>query len=371
MTQLGRGEQHLRAGRPREAVPYLRKAFRITGHASWAYLVALAHTGEYSELLGLQAHFEQLEGVAETPRGEGAFRQIALARMSLAVDRDAAIAVMHDIEASPRWLDVLQVMQAFHDAVQARTPFSYIRLGDGEARFLSYMDPDVETLLTWPERSSMVNSVWINWFDQPIEDFSPLLDSLRTQFLDAIDSADILGVLGTDSLIHDNYHFGFLAELQRQLLLRPAMTEKLMAAALGHQEINQRDPWFASLLQDQPFLGFVGCHPDLAARLARRFGIAAWASYVVPGENGRPLPPELKGRGHFPEVFERLMQKFVVPFPGALFLVGAGLLGKIYCARIKQLGGIALDIGSLADAWSGFNTRPGSFDAIDRFRLPK
>ena len=50
MTQLRRGEQHLRAGRPREAVPYLRTAFRLTGHASWAYLVALAQSGEYREI---------------------------------------------------------------------------------------------------------------------------------------------------------------------------------------------------------------------------------------------------------------------------------------------------------------------------------
>jgi len=33
------------------------------------------------------------------------------------------------------------------------------------------------------------------------------------------------------------------------------------------------------------------------------------------------------------------------------------LLGKIYCDRIRELGGIALDIGALADAWVGKNTR--------------
>ena len=94
--------------------------------------MALAHTGEHQELPGVQAHFEQLAGVAQTPRGDGAFRQIALARRSLAVDRDAAIATMRNIEASPRWLIVLHVMQALRDAGQARQPFTYIRLGESE-----------------------------------------------------------------------------------------------------------------------------------------------------------------------------------------------------------------------------------------------
>ena len=94
--------------------------------------MALAHTGEHQELLVLQAHFEQLEGVAQTPRGQDAFRQIALARLSLAIDCYAAIVTMRYIEASPRWLIVLQVMQAFRDPVQARQPFSYIRLGESE-----------------------------------------------------------------------------------------------------------------------------------------------------------------------------------------------------------------------------------------------
>ena len=41
-----------------------------------------------------------------------------------------------------------------------------------------------------------------------------------------------------------------------------------------------------------------------------------------------------------------------MPFPGAVFLVGAGALGKIYCQWIKERGGIALDIGSMCDAWA-------------------
>jgi hypothetical protein len=40
-----------------------------------------------------------------------------------------------------------------------------------------------------------------------------------------------------------------------------------------------------------------------------------------------------------------------VPFPGAVFLVAAGLLGCVYCGRIRQLGGIAVDIDTIATRW--------------------
>jgi hypothetical protein len=56
---------------------------------------------------------------------------------------------------------------------------------------------------------------------------------------------------------------------------------------------------------------------------------------------------------HYPNRFLELLDEINVPFEGAVFLVGAGYLGKPYCQRIKNLGGIALDIGSIYDSWIG------------------
>ena len=46
-----------------------------------------------------------------------------------------------------------------------------------------------------------------------------------------------------------------------------------------------------------------------------------------------------------------------VPYQGAIFLVGAGVLGKIYCDVIKEKGGIAIDIGAIFDAWANVKSR--------------
>ena len=37
---------------------------------------------------------------------------------------------------------------------------------------------------------------------------------------------------------------------------------------------------------------------------------------------------------------------------GTTFLVGVGVLGKVYCDRIKGKGGVAIDIGSILDSWA-------------------
>ena len=57
------------------------------------------------------------------------------------------------------------------------------------------------------------------------------------------------------------------------------------------------------------------------------------------------------------EQLEAFLHRKLVDFPGMLFLVGAGLFGKLYCAEIKRQGGIALDLGSLLDAWAGVGSR--------------
>jgi len=52
-----------------------------------------------------------------------------------------------------------------------------------------------------------------------------------------------------------------------------------------------------------------------------------------------------------------LYKEIEVMYPGQLFLVAAGPLGKIYCQWVKERGGVALDFGSMADAWIGIDSR--------------
>ena len=46
-----------------------------------------------------------------------------------------------------------------------------------------------------------------------------------------------------------------------------------------------------------------------------------------------------------------------MPQDGHVFIVAAGYLGKSYCARVRDRGGIGLDLGSIVDEWLGYDTR--------------
>ena len=90
--------------------------------------------------------------------------------------------------------------------------------------------------------------------------------------------------------------------------------------------------------------------PDVSRRIQTLFGVQQVKWYGVRGERDRPGIVETP---HWPVGFDRIRQTLVVPFKGAVFLVGAGPFGKIYCHWIKQRGGIAIDIGSIFDSWAG------------------
>lgn len=81
----------------------------------------------------------------------------------------------------------------------------------------------------------------------------------------------------------------------------------------------------------------------------------------IPEEN-RFSDKELVMR-HFPTRFfeiENIIKNTIGK--GTVVLVGAGILGKIYCSMVKKSGGIAIDVGSLMDAIANVDTRGNGFN---------
>lgn len=67
-------------------------------------------------------------------------------------------------------------------------------------------------------------------------------------------------------------------------------------------------------------------------------------------ENGYEEP--LHNEPIYPDAMERVRKEIVIREPGELFLVGAGIFGKILCVQIMEMGGFAFDVGSYMDAIS-------------------
>lgn len=106
---------------------------------------------------------------------------------------------------------------------------------------------------------------------------------------------------------------------------------------------------YRPLLAGREFVGLISAR-RVGDELGRLFGIDEVHWYGVRGERDEPGNVQIP---HFPDGYERMRERLRVPYRGALFLVGAGVFGKVYCHWIKQRGGIAVDIGSIFDSWAG------------------
>ena len=346
----------------------------LAPHCDFKSLALLLRTAtELGQYADAQAISARMIGSLSNPDAKN------LAAMYLA---HAGLALRHDVEEVARALRIIGlsggylstdgVMGKVMNAVREARGFSIIRLGDGEARFMAYCDSQSTNGTSPQDRPAIVDAVWTSWFGSPgIESYDPaVIKDLSLRVDDAIETADVIGLPSESRLSRDKLHFGYLAYLADRMFRREHQENQHITDADINFDLLRAFPNYGPILRRQTFLGVVGCHEGLARKLGSLHAIPDTRSYSVPGEKGRAqLPAEVRRGEHFPARFHKLLDELDVPFPGAVFLVGAGLLGKVYCARIKALGGIAIDIGSVADAWAGCYTGPGSFGPDSGFTL--
>jgi len=134
------------------------------------------------------------------------------------------------------------------------------------------------------------------------------------------------------------------------------------------QYMHALDPW----LRGREFLGLITCR-ELAAPVAETFQVKTVRWHRIPADF---LTSQTVARpAHFPEVYEQLRAEIRPPSRGALYLVGAGVFGKVYCEWIRRRGGIAIDIGSVFDGWANVRVRDRlerrrEIHTLERYRMP-
>ncbi|HMI19321.1 MAG TPA: hypothetical protein VK533_07235 [Sphingomonas sp.] len=341
-------------GRPDLALRPFVLAFR-RGYREPAFLNELFALRQADEALLGQPFVETIPGGPTLAEAIAALA--AHARLAESQDRDALVAAARAREASPTCLATPQLRDGVRAAIAARRPLSLVRLGDGEGRFLLSRRADLRGPLQPDEAQAIGRLMWSIWFGSDMATAKSRLDEIMEAFEASVAGADLLGLPLAERLASDDANFGYLAVVEHFVAKLPDAQRRIVDSAC-HIELDRGDPFLANLLSGLDFLGVIGPHPDLAVRLQARLGIGQVVSYDIPGEGRLGRLREAGDRGrHFPEIYDRLMTELTVPHPGAVFLVAGGLLGKIYCGRIRDLGGIALDIGAVADAWMGFNTR--------------
>ena len=229
----------------------------------------------------------------------------------------------------------------FKARIASREPASLVRLGDGEFAMLGY-----GSIAPW-EQTAQSLKVWFGH-----DDFDPaLLQRTVGQLREAVRQATVVGLPRPSRQRVDPF-CSYVGKLYAHHALR---TPGQLFTDCGIHRFWQMLLAYRELLTGLPFLGIVTSR-DIGQQVADAFNVKTVAIYPVPSE--RQVPGAFEHIGdHFPGRFDSLCAELAVPFRGAVFIVGAGALGKIYANIIHQRGGIALDVGSVLDGWSGTPSR--------------
>jgi tetratricopeptide (TPR) repeat protein len=327
------------------ALPYLRVAAPSLGHennAIWNYVTALALTGGYRELVEAQPLLDALAGdvAIYTP-----YRHLAAAKLALLSDREQVLVAQHHLETGPYWLTATETGERLAAAIAAAQPCSLVLVDQHLARFISYTSLRANLALRPQELLAIAESAWKSWFEMPVNEMPTVqVADVASQLSEALHAADIVGVADHEMLALDHFNYGFLEEARRQVLRRP---NRVLTSNRVAWHLHEVMPFFLHLLQGLPFLGVVGPDHDLADRLARFCGVGQTSSASFPR-----IEPNLDAHGR--SMTSQALDGIVVPFRGAVFIVtGSGPFSLIAAGRIKELGGIAVCIGDLAEHWSG------------------
>ncbi len=126
-----------------------------------------------------------------------------------------------------------------------------------------------------------------------------------------------------------------------------------------HSHLEDMELWDL-ILSEINDCSIISCHPQLVEVLWEKHNITVREFYPIPSEYkySRLFDHDQSDTApHYPDRFNFIKTNLTVAYPGEVFLVAAGFLGKFYCQIIKEKGGIALDVGSAADYWLDYKTR--------------
>jgi hypothetical protein len=251
-------------------------------------------------------------------------------------------------------------------------PLSLIRLGDGEGLLLSVSPESPES-----DFSYLTKHLGSAGMDP---DF---VAGLRERMIEAIYHADFLGVRndivgvefdsGNFSLPAPEFLQVFrqqfkLREIEKTLdyhaarrigslhscLSRLNLRENMQfCSAWIHYDFHRSGKIF-EILERQERVGLISCRSELPDLMKKLLGVEV--KYLEIPDMYRDLPKSGIPEDYIP-AFEHLFSQNLVDQPGMLYLVGGGLYGKLYCQLIRSQGGIAIDLGSLFDAWLGIPSR--------------
>jgi hypothetical protein len=355
------GAVNLLWGRHEQAVVYFQNALSADrDHHPAAHQLAIA-----AAMLGSRSLLREAAGFLKIDPANIAIAKEALQLLEF-VEAYPLVDVLRQlrlIEGEATTLGCDGVIEAIISAAQRKTPFSFVRLGDGEGTRIKFntFDEAKHSAIYSYSRNKFLDIWFKGLLDDPTE-----FDRLTFELNQVIGTADIIGAPYEPWLRHEYTIASIsgitsLVNIVRALVDLPRPIHFKLCWQNIHFALGQSD-FFERLFRIDSKFALISCHQGLSAAIEERFCIENVELIKIPGEGAyRALIGDQHDvRLHFPDVFNEVKAAIKGrDLTGHVFLVSAGFLGKFYCAYIKEQGGVAIDTGSIVDGWMGVNTRPG------------
>ncbi|MDH6265429.1 hypothetical protein M2360_000819 [Rhizobium sp. SG_E_25_P2] len=242
------------------------------------------------------------------------------------------------------YLDESAAFEVLKKRMHSNQPFSFVRLGDGEALILRYPDDgnreDVDFILNF-------------WFgDRKSEITHEDLLLIRALLINAIKNCDMLGVPSSaqkrDAKKGKNW-----AYIEKFLEKNIDLSGKIITSHELHLWIQNQER-YQELFEGQK-CSVISCR-SVAAGMKDHFGAQRVNQIFVP-EEVIYAHDRSAVKAHYPGEFINIIEKIQSDKISNQYYVGAGVLGKIYVDSVKRSGGRAADLGSAFDSWVNWSRR--------------
>lgn len=235
------------------------------------------------------------------------------------------------------------------------TGFSLVRMGDGEGNVLSSRRLNLyPALLNYTlEKISHLHFGSLDVVPQHKFKIANLIS-------DAAASADFVGMPDNEAL---RRHY---KKPDDELDIRACMGLFYANTASSFINTDKQVNWwiarsllphFDEIISNYRNVVLITNHSKLESHAIDRFKLESCTTIQIPNQAKNQKYKHLNTH-FYPNTYLTTLNN--IPHQkGALYLVGAGLLGKSICSYIKRFKGHAIDVGSIFDIWAGLITRPG------------
>ncbi|PWJ13243.1 hypothetical protein [Jannaschia seohaensis] len=291
------------------------------------------------------------------------------------IDLDETLAQVDRVHAAcraviPNAQSGVAYLKEIQEKADKGEPGSYIRLGDADGNVL------FSSLGIYPDLArynlAKISSIYFGNKDLMVDK----LETFTRIVVEACEAADGIGAPERNSVEKSFSGYGETYDVRGKCGFRGVynyfgqgydLTRLSQASWTSTWVSRSLLPHYFTLLADRPHVGFITCYEELAGLMKARCNIGAVTEHLTPMQAS--IAHQTKRRrgldgdiGHYPEVYEKICEEIAPPAPGTIYIVAAGILSKSYCTLIKQRGGIAIDVGSIADIWMNVKSRPGMED---------